>query len=70
MTPAHVCRECKYYFVGAVEKTQTIYSALQNEMVTITGKVRKQMCGYAPGGVAINDDAPVCTHHAKIEESA
>lgn len=57
----HQCEKCKYYYETLCrDSSQPLYNALMDAVMTISVDILKPCCGYTPGGVILDPEAPRC----------
>lgn len=59
----HNCDTCKYYYKYKGQDSETVYQPLIDGYVKLTADKQLPACGYDPGGVVLDDDAPRCRHY-------
>lgn len=57
----HPCEKCIYYSYGKVKVNKTVYSGLENAMVTISGMDYKHICGKEPSQIFITNRLTPCS---------
>jgi len=57
----HACKKCNYYYDTLCnDSSAPIYDALMDAIRTVTVERMRPCCGYNPGGVILDNEAPRC----------